>query len=50
MQKAKAFKIGAFVLMIVIGNLASVMYALAYNEKREVIQSKTLKIEGGAKG
>jgi hypothetical protein len=47
MQKIKAFKIGVFVSMIVFGSLASVMYALAYSEKREVIYSNTIKIEGG---
>ena len=47
MQKIKAFKIGVLVLMIVFGSLASVMYALAYTKKREVIYSNTIKIEGG---
>jgi hypothetical protein len=47
MQKIKAFKIGVFVSMIVFGSLASVMYALAYSEKREVIYSNTIKIESG---
>jgi hypothetical protein len=47
MQKIKAFKIGVFVSMIVFGSLASVMYALAYSEKKEVIYSNTIKIEGG---
>ena len=47
MQKIKAFKIGIFVSMIVFGSLASVMYALAYSEKREVVYSNTIKIEGG---
>jgi len=47
MQKVKAFKIGMLGLLIVIGSLASVMYALAYTEKREVVYSNTIKIEGG---
>jgi hypothetical protein len=47
MQKVKAFKIGIFGLLIALGSLASVMYALAYTEKREVIYSNTIKIEGG---
>ena len=47
MQKTKAFKIGMLGLLIVIGSLASVMYALAYTEKREVIYSNTITIEGG---
>jgi len=47
MQKVKAFRIGVFVSMIIFGSLASVMYALAYTEKREVIYSDTITIEGG---
>jgi len=47
MQKVKAFKIGMLGLMIVFGSLASVMYALAYTEKREVIYSNTITIDGG---
>jgi hypothetical protein len=46
MQKIKAFKIGMIGLMIVLGSLASVMYALAYTAKREVLYTNTLKIEG----
>jgi hypothetical protein len=34
-------------LMMVLGSIASVMYALAYTEKRKVIYSNTIKIEGG---
>ena len=48
MQKKNAFKIGVFVSMIVLASLASVMYAMAYTEKREVIYSNTIKIEGQA--
>jgi hypothetical protein len=47
MQKVKAFKIGIFGLLIALGSLASVMYSLAYTEKREIIYSNTIKIEGG---
>jgi hypothetical protein len=47
MQKIKAFKSGVIISMIVFGSLTSVMYALAYSEKREVIYSNTIKIEGG---
>ena len=47
MQKIKAFKMGILGLMIVFGSLASVMYALAYTEKREGIYSNTITIEGG---
>lgn len=46
MQRAKIFKISLFSLLIVLASLASVMYALAYIEKREVIYSNTIKIEG----
>ena len=46
MQKKNAIKIGVFVSMIVLASLASVMYAMAYTEKREVIYSNTIKIEG----
>ncbi|MCK4885389.1 hypothetical protein KAS24_04885, partial [Candidatus Bathyarchaeota archaeon] len=46
MQKTKAFKIGMLGLLLVLGSLASVMYALAYSEKREVIYSNTITIEG----
>jgi hypothetical protein len=47
MQKTNAFKIGMLGLLIVLGSLASVMYALAYTEKREVIYSNTITIGGG---
>jgi len=47
MHNVKAFKIGVLGLMIVFGSLASVMYALAYTEKREVIYSNTITIDGG---
>jgi len=46
MQKKNAFKIGVFVSMMVFASLASVVYALAYTEKREVIYSNSIKIEG----
>lgn len=46
MPKKNAFKIGVFVSMMVIASLASVMYAMAYTEKREIIYSNTIKIEG----
>ena len=46
MQKIKAIKIGMIGFMIVLGSLASVMYALAYSEKREVVYTNTIKIEG----
>ena len=45
MQKEKAFKIGMLGLMIVSGSLASVMYALAYAEKREIVYTGSIKIE-----
>ena len=46
MQKIKALKIGLIGLMIVLGSLASVMYALAYTDKREVLYTNTIKIQG----
>ena len=46
MQKKNAFKIGIFVSMMVFASLASVVYALAYTEKREVIYTNIIKIEG----
>jgi len=46
MQKKNAIKIGVFALLLVVSSLASVMYALAYTEKREVIYSDTITIEG----
>jgi hypothetical protein len=46
MQRAKIFKISMFSLLIVLASLASVMYALAYTEKREVVYTNTIKIEG----
>jgi hypothetical protein len=45
MQKLTILKIAAFISIIVVSSLASVMYALAYTEKREVIYMNTLKIE-----
>lgn len=45
MQKLKAVKIGMFILLIALGSLASVMYALAYSEKKDVIYSDTITIE-----
>jgi len=47
MQRKNATKIGIVALMLVLSSLASVMYALAYTEKREVVYSNTIKIEGG---
>lgn len=46
MQRKNATKIGIVALMLVLSSLASVMYAFAYTEKREVIYSNTLTIEG----
>jgi hypothetical protein len=45
MQKTKAVKIGMLCLLMVAGIFASVMYALAYSEKRELIYSNTITIE-----
>ena len=46
MQKRKAIKIGMLGVLMLVGSLASVMYALAYSEKRELIYSNTITIEG----
>ena len=46
MRKTKALKYGTLILLIVLASLASVMYALAYTVKREVLYTKTFKIEG----
>ena len=46
MQRKKAFKIGMLSLLVLVGSLASVMYGLAYSEKREVIYSNTVTLEG----
>ena len=45
MQKLTVLKIGAFVSLMVIASLASVVYALAYSEKREVVYTGSIKIE-----
>jgi hypothetical protein len=45
MQKLTALKIVALVSLMVLGSLASVMYALAYTEKREVVYVGSFKIE-----
>lgn len=46
MQKKNITKIGALAVLLVISSIASVMYAFAYTEKREVIYSNTITIEG----
>ena len=46
MRKARALKYGVFISVIVVASLASVMYALAYTVKREVLYTETFKIEG----
>lgn len=46
MQKKTTIKIGILALLLILSSLASVMYALAYTEKRELIYSNTLTIEG----
>ena len=45
MQKLIAIKIVALVSLMVLGSLASVMYALAYTEKKAVVYVGSLKIE-----
>ena len=46
MQKINIIRIGALALLLVLSSIAGVMYALAYTEKREVIYSNTVTIEG----
>ena len=46
MHRTKAIKIGMLCLLMFVGSLTSVMYALAYSEKRELIYSNTITIEG----
>lgn len=46
MQRRKALKIGMLGVLMLVGSLASVMYALAYSEKRELIYSNTVTLEG----
>jgi hypothetical protein len=46
MLKKNAIKIGALAALLVFSSIASVMYALAYSEKREVIYSNTITVEG----
>ena len=45
MYKLTAFKIVAIASLMAIGSLASVVYALAYSEKREIIYNCSFKIE-----
>ena len=45
MQKLTAIKIVALVSLMILGTLASVMYALAYSEKREIVYTGSIKIE-----
>lgn len=45
MQKLTALKICAVISLMILASLASVMYALAYTEKREIIYNSTLKID-----
>ena len=44
MQKKIAIKIVIIAVMLVLGSLPSVMYALAYTEKREVVYTNTITI------
>ena len=45
MQKTTALKVGVIVTLLAVSSLASVMYALAYTEKREVVYSNTITLE-----
>lgn len=44
MQKLKAVKIALFISLMVIGSIASVIYALVYSEKREDVYTNTLTV------
>ncbi|MCJ7721314.1 hypothetical protein MUO98_02750 [Candidatus Bathyarchaeota archaeon] len=44
MQKKIAIKIVIIAVMLVLGSLASLMYAVAYTEKREVVYTNTITI------
>jgi hypothetical protein len=44
MQTKKALKIGMVVTLLVMSSLASVMYALAYTQKRELVYDNTITI------
>ncbi|MCJ7613281.1 hypothetical protein MUO71_00745 [Candidatus Bathyarchaeota archaeon] len=44
MPKLKAVKIALFISLMVIGDLASVIYALVYSEKREDVYTNTLTV------
>lgn len=46
MRKARALKYGILISLILLASLTSVMYALAYTVKREVLYTQTFKIEG----
>jgi hypothetical protein len=46
MQKKKAFNVCILSLLVLAGSLASVMYALGYSEKRELIYSNKVTLEG----
>jgi len=47
MRKENLFRIGMLCLIVVLGSFASIVYALAYTERREVIYSNTIKIKPG---
>jgi len=46
MRKKRALKYGILISLILLASLTSVMYALAYTVKREVLYTQTFKIEG----
>ncbi len=46
MRKAKTLKYGILISLILLASLTSVMYALAYTVKREVLYTQTFKIDG----
>ncbi|MFA5364919.1 MAG: hypothetical protein WC325_07050, partial [Candidatus Bathyarchaeia archaeon] len=46
MQSKNAVKVGILALLIVLSSLASVMYALAYTEKSEVVYDGTITLKG----
>ena len=46
MQKTKALKFGVIICVILVASFSSVMYALAYSVKKEVIYTASFQIDG----
>ena len=45
MQKLTVLKVCALISLMVFGSLASMVYALAYSEKREIVYTDSIKIK-----